>query len=558
MDFGTLQIPIQGSIAMKDKLLEVQDLSVGFDYKNFYKKAVNNFNLQLNEGEAIGLVGESGSGKSLSMLALTRLLPSQASIKSGKILFQGNDLRQLSKKSFHSTISGKEIAMIFQEPMTALNPVYSIGRQLEKVYMRHNYVSVAKARAKALESLEKVKLSDARLRLRQFPHELSGGQRQRVMIALALINNPKILIADEPTTALDVTVQKEIIDLINELRHALDMALIFISHDLSVVSHVADKINFMEKANIVETGATKNILNFPKHKYTKALLNSFWQLDNKPLKIKELSHECTPKPHVQVCNVSKFYKFRESPFKKSKTINAVKNVSFDLYSGETLAIVGESGSGKTTLAKIISGLVKPDKGSVFLGKSLIDQIDSRRRALLIQQVFQDPYSSLNPQKTVRQILHWPLKLHTNMLVYERDLKVVEILQKVGLTKEFMNRYPSQLSGGQRQRVAIARAIILKPKLLLCDEPTSALDATIKSYILDLIQDIKEHLNVGVILISHDISVVKYLADRVLVMYNGEIVEAGSVNEVIGSPQNNYTKNLLQAVFGLPNFEIHKN
>ena len=310
MDFGTLQIPLQGSIAMKDKLLEVQDLNVGFDYKNFYKKAVNNFNLQLNEGEAIGLVGESGSGKSLSMLALTRLLPSQASIKSGKILFQGNDLRQLSKKSFHSTISGKEIAMIFQEPMTALNPVYSIGRQLEKVYMRHNCVSVAKARAKALESLEKVKLSDARLRLRQFPHELSGGQRQRVMIALALINNPRILIADEPTTALDVTVQKEIIDLINELRHALDMALIFISHDLSVVSHVADKINFMEKANIVETGATKNILNFPKHKYTKALLNSFWQLDNKPLKIKELSHECTPKPHVQVCNVSKFYKFR--------------------------------------------------------------------------------------------------------------------------------------------------------------------------------------------------------------------------------------------------------
>ena len=541
---------------MKDLLLEVRGLNVSFNFKNYRKEVVQDFNLTLQRGEALGVVGESGSGKSISMLAITRLLPSQASINSGKIFFMRNDLSNLSNNSFYSIISGNQISMIFQEPMTALNPVYSIGRQLEKAYLRHNKVSRMNARKKAIELLERVKLPHSKQRLLQYPHELSGGQRQRIMIALALINQPKVLIADEPTTALDLTVQREIIDLINELRTALDMALIFISHDLSVVSNVADKLIFMKNARIVEEGETKKILRSPKHEYTKTLLASFENLGSIPSQGKHKPPMQAGEPLVKVCDLSKSYRMTEGLLKKPRIIHAVRRISLKVCAGETLAIVGESGSGKTTLAKMIGGLVKPNEGTVYLKSSRLERIDARSRAKFIQPIFQDPYSSLNPQKTVGQILEWPLKIHENMTLRARKDKLIEVLKKVGLSDEYINRYPNQMSGGQRQRVAIARAIILKPKVLLCDEPTSALDATIQKHVLDLIRDIKDELNAAVILISHDISVVKYLAETVMVMNNGEIVEAGTVDEVMVSPKKNYTKTLLSSVFKLPQFELH--
>ena len=541
---------------MKDLLLEVRGLNVSFNFKNYRKEVVQDFNLTLQRGEALGVVGESGSGKSISMLAITRLLPSQASINSGKIFFMGNDLSNLSNNSFYSIISGNQISMIFQEPMTALNPVYSIGRQLEKAYLRHNKVSRMNARKKAIELLERVKLPHSKQRLLQYPHELSGGQRQRIMIALALINQPKVLIADEPTTALDLTVQREIIDLINELRTALDMALIFISHDLSVVSNVADKLIFMKNARIIEEGETKKILRSPKYEYTKTLLASFENLGSIPSHGKHKPPMQAGEPLVKVCDLSKSYRMTEGLLKKPRIIHAVRRISLKVCAGETLAIVGESGSGKTTLAKMIGGLVKPNEGTVYLKSSRLERIDALSRAKFIQPIFQDPYSSLNPQKTVGQILEWPLKIHENMSLREREDKLIEVLKKVGLSDEYINRYPNQMSGGQRQRVAIARAIILKPKVLLCDEPTSALDATIQKHVLDLIRDIKDELNAAVILISHDISVVKYLAETVMVMNNGEIVEAGTVDEVMVSPKKNYTKTLLSSVFKLPQFELH--
>ena len=540
---------------MKNLLLEVRDLNVSFGFKNFRKAVVHDFNLTLQSGEALGLVGESGSGKSMSMLAVTRLLPSQASINSGKICFMGNDLSNLSDNLFYSRISGNQISMIFQEPMTALNPVYSIGRQLEKAYLRHNKVSGKDARTKAIELLERVKLPHSKQRLQQYPHELSGGQRQRVMIALALINRPKVLIADEPTTALDLTVQREIIDLINELRTALNMALIFISHDLSVVSNVSDKLIFMKNARIIEKGNTKKILRSPKHKYTKTLLASFENLGSKPFQENHKPSMSDREPLVKVCDLSKSYKMSEGLLKKSRIIHAVRRISLEVSAGETLAIVGESGSGKTTLAKMIGGLIKPNGGTVHLKSSQIERIDALSRAKLIQPIFQDPYSSLNPQKTVGQILEWPLKIHESMALRERQEKVIEVLQKVGLSSEYVHRYPNQMSGGQRQRVAIARAVILKPKVLLCDEPTSALDASIQKQVLDLIRDIKDELNAAIILISHDISVVKYLAEKVMVMNNGEIVEAGTVDDVMVSPKKSYTKTLLNSVFTLPQFEL---
>ena len=540
---------------MKNLLLEVRDLNVSFCFKNFQKAVVHDFNLTLQSGEALGLVGESGSGKSISMLAVTRLLPSQASVNSGNICFMGNDLSNLSDNLFYSRISGNQISMIFQEPMTALNPVYSIGRQLEKTYLRHNKVSRMDARTRAIELLERVKLPHSKKRLQQYPHELSGGQRQRVMIALALINRPKVLIADEPTTALDLTVQREIIDLINELRTGLNMALIFISHDLSVVSNVSDKLIFMKNARIIETGNTKKILSSPKHKYTKTLLASFENLGSKVFQDKQKPSMSDCEPLVKVCDLSKSYKMSEGLLKKSRIIHAVRRISLEVSAGETLAIVGESGSGKTTLAKMIGGLIKPNRGTVYLKSSQIEKIDVLSRAKLIQPIFQDPYSSLNPQKTVGQILEWPLKIHESMALRERQEKVIEILQKVGLSSEYVHRYPNQMSGGQRQRVAIARAVILKPKILLCDEPTSALDASIQKQVLDLIRDIKNELNAAIILISHDISVVKYLAEKVMVMNNGEIVEAGTVEDVMVSPKKDYTKTLLNSVFTLPQFEL---
>ena len=527
------------------KFLTIQNLDISFQSSNKNLKTVKNFNLNLNEKESLGIVGESGSGKTLSMLALTRLLPKQAAVSAGSIIFQNKNLNELNNKNFYKEISGKKISMIFQEPMTALNPVHTIGKQLLDTYLYHNNESVDRGTKRALEILDAVRLPKYKQRMGQYPHQLSGGQRQRVMIALALINNPSLLIADEPTTALDVTVQKEIIQLISELRETIGMALIFISHDLGVVSQISDNIMVMENGEIIEEGKTSKVLEKPAHPYTQGLLNCLFKLEDEQKKDK-----IENTPIIRVKEISKSYKLPAKIFKKPEIIYAVKQVSFDVKFGETLAIVGESGSGKSTIAKIINGLINKDEGDIEIKGQKIDNINVSDRAKLIQPVFQDPYSTLNPIHTIGYIVSRPLMINENKSEIEVRNEVVKTLNLVGLSEDYYNRFPNQLSGGQRQRVAIARAIILKPQILICDEPTSALDVTIQSQILDLLSDLKAKLKITIILISHDISVVKYFSDRIIVMYNGEIIESGNSKDIISVPKNNYTKKLMSSVFSL--------
>ena len=528
-----------------NELLKIDNLNISFQSSGSDLKTLKDFSINLKERESLGIVGESGSGKTLSMLALTRLLPKQARITSGSIIFRNKILNNLLNKNFYKEISGNKISMIFQEPMTALNPVHTVGKQLLDTYLYHNDVSFEKGVLRALEILDAVQLSKNKQRMEQYPHQLSGGQRQRVMIALALINNPDLLIADEPTTALDVTVQKEIIQLISKLRETIGMALIFISHDLGVVSQISDNIIVMKDGEIVEKGSTSKVLNKPEHIYTQKLLNCLHKLENDQKKEKLKNS-----PIISARDISKVYKLPAKIFKKPEIIYAVKNVSFDVKIGETLAIVGESGSGKSTVAKIINGLIVKDNGEVKIKGQDIEDISLSKRAKLIQPVFQDPYSTLNPIHTIGYIISRPLVINENQSDYNIKTKVIEILELVGLSKEYYNRFPNQLSGGQRQRVAIARAIILKPQILICDEPTSALDVTIQSQILDLLNDLKQKLKITIILISHDISVVKYFSDRIIVMYNGQIVETGNSEDIINNPKENYTKKLMSSVFSL--------
>ena len=528
-----------------NELLKIDNLNISFQSSGSDLKTLKDFSINLKERESLGIVGESGSGKTLSMLALTRLLPKQARITSGSIIFRNKILNNLLNKNFYKEISGNKISMIFQEPMTALNPVHTVGKQLLDTYLYHNDVSFEKGVSRALEILDAVQLSKNKQRMEQYPHQLSGGQRQRVMIALALINNPDLLIADEPTTALDVTVQKEIIQLISKLRETIGMALIFISHDLGVVSQISDNIIVMKEGEIVEKGSTSKVLNKPEHIYTQKLLNCLHKLENDQKKEKLKNS-----PIISARDISKVYKLPAKIFKKPEIIYAVKNVSFDVKIGETLAIVGESGSGKSTVAKIINGLIVKDNGEVKIKGQDIEDISLSKRAKLIQPVFQDPYSTLNPIHTIGYIISRPLVINENQSDYNIKTKVIEILELVGLSEEYYNRFPNQLSGGQRQRVAIARAIILKPQILICDEPTSALDVTIQSQILDLLNDLKQKLKITIILISHDISVVKYFSDRIIVMYNGQIVETGNSEDIINNPKENYTKKLMSSVFSL--------
>ncbi len=528
---------------MKTSLLEINDLNISFEISKNVLKTVNNFNLSLHEKKTIGIVGESGSGKTISMLGLTRLLPKQAFVEKGSIFFRGQNISKIPNKEFFQKFSGKKISMIFQEPMTALNPVYTIGRQLMETYLFHNNVSRSSAYERAVYFLDAVQLTSVKDRMAQYPHQLSGGQRQRVMIAMALINKPELLIADEPTTALDVTVQKEIVGLIQQLIESFGMALIFISHDLGLVSKTCEDIIVMEKGLIVENGKSKIVLTQPKKSYTKKLLKCLWSLDVYQKKIYKKNTKL-----LEAQNITKTYKLPGSILKSRKIIKAVTNVSFQIFKGETLAIVGESGSGKSTVAKIINGLIEVDSGNVYLEGKKIQNFSPLERALSIQPVFQDPYSTLNPKHTVGFIVGRPLTLNKFLSYNEMQTKVIKILELVGLSKNFVNRFPSQLSGGQRQRVAIARALILEPKILICDEPTSSLDVTIQFQILDLLNELKKRLEITIILISHNISVVKFLSDRVLVMNEGEIIENGNTFDVLNKPRNEYTKKLMSAVF----------
>jgi len=510
-----------------------------------YKKIVSDFNLTLHPGRKLGIVGESGSGKTLSMLALTRLLPSQIEVTGGSIFFNNKNLNTMEKKEFHREFSGKKISMIFQEPMTALNPVYTIGKQLRQAFLIHNKgISKKLSEERARSMLDAVKLNRIEERMRQYPHQLSGGQRQRVLIALALINEPEILIADEPTTALDVTVQKEILELINELCLNFKMSLIFISHDLGVISKVSDEIIVMKDGKIIEEGITKKILKSPKKDYTLGLLKCLWKLE----KGNPSLYTDKKVPFIEVKNIKKEYQLPNRPFSKRKKLSAVEDVSFSVFKGDSVAIVGESGSGKTTIAKIINGLEYPDSGEILINNSPINKIDLFERARLIQPIFQDPYSTLNPNHTIGYVISRPLIIQKRFSSKEIYQNAIKMLKLVELPDTFFYRFPNQLSGGQRQRVSIARALILEPQLLICDEPTSALDVTIQDQILDLLENLKKKLSITIIIISHDISVVKYLSKRILVIKDGKIVESGFTKEVLENPQSSYTKELLSSVF----------
>ena len=510
-----------------------------------YKKIVSDFNLTLHPGRKLGIVGESGSGKTLSMLALNRLLPSQIEVTGGSIFFNNKNLNTMEKKEFHREFSGKKISMIFQEPMTALNPVYTIGKQLRQAFLIHNKgISKKLSEERARSMLDAVKLNRIEERMRQYPHQLSGGQRQRVLIALALINEPEILIADEPTTALDVTVQKEILELINELCLNFKMSLIFISHDLGVISKVSDEIIVMKDGKIIEEGITKKILKSPKKDYTLGLLKCLWKLE----KGNPSLYTDKKVPFIEVKNINKEYQLPNRLFSKRKKLSAVEDVSFSVFKGESVAIVGESGSGKTTIAKIINGLEYPDSGEILINNCPINKIDLFERARLIQPIFQDPYSTLNPNHTIGYVISRPLIIQKRFSSKEIYQNAIKMLKLVELPDTFFYRFPNQLSGGQRQRVSIARALILEPQLLICDEPTSALDVTIQDQILDLLENLKKKLSITIIIISHDISVVKYLSKRILVIKDGKIVESGFTKEVLENPQSSYTKELLSSVF----------
>jgi peptide/nickel transport system ATP-binding protein len=565
-------------------LLEINELTISFQGE----KAIDNISLKINRGETLGIVGESGSGKSLTSLAIMQLLSKQALLDTGKIVLQLKDkekinLTQLSEKELRK-MRGNHIAMIFQEPMTSLNPVMTCGKQVNEVLMLHKDLSKKEATEKTLQLFEEVKLPRAKDIFNSYPHELSGGQKQRIMIAMAMACEPALLIADEPTTALDVSVQQAILDLIQQLKEKYNTTTIFISHDLNLVSNIADQIAVIYQGKIVEKGATKNIFSNPKHSYTKGLLGCRPPL-NKRLKrlplmedflsnsdnddnrlnyllstkneISEVErqkkhfHIYKQKPLLEVKNLAISYPQKKSFFGKVLTeVKAVDLVSFSLFRGETLGLVGESGCGKTSLGRSLLLLNKPSTGKILFEEKEILKFRSkeikafRKKA---QIIFQDPYGSLNPRITAGAAIMEPMTAHNLHKKQDRKHKTIELLEKVGLTPSSFNRYPHEFSGGQRQRISIARALAVEPELLICDESVSALDVSVQAQILNLLNQLKEELKLTFLFISHDLSVVRYMSDRIMVMKAGKIIETKEADELFTTPEHNYTKKLLAAI-----------
>ena len=557
----------------KTSILTVKDLSVSTFSKETETGILNNISFSLKEDEILGIVGESGSGKSITALSILRLLPKTAlKITSGSIEFEDEELTTLSDKLFKSK-RGNKISMIFQEPMSALNPSMTCGDQVSEILKQHTSLSKKELVEETLNLFEKVKLPQPKRVYKGYPHEISGGQMQRVMIAMAIACKPKVLIADEPTTALDVTVQKDIIYLLKELQKETKMSVIFISHDLSLVSEIADRVLVMFQGKIVEQGTVSDIFNRPKHIYTKALLNSRPSLDTRLKKLptiqdymdKSVDREVITKkerdkrhkniyikePLLEIKNLEKEYFSKASLFKNSQGFKAVNDVSFKLYEGETLGLVGESGCGKSTLGNAILQLDKATAGQIlYRGKDITNLSKALIRILRkdIQIIFQDPFSSLNPRIPVGRAIMEPMKVHK---LYNSDKqrkeKAIEILERVGLSVTYFNRYPHEFSGGQRQRIGIARTIALDPKLIICDESVSALDISVQAQVLNLLNELKENFGFTYIFISHDLSVVKYMSDQLLVMNEGKIEEIGEADSIYNKPQKEYTKKLIEAI-----------
>ena len=556
-----------------EDMLTVQNLTIAFKSQDDFIPVVNNISFNLKPNEILGVVGESGSGKSVSTLAISGLLPKKISkITSGNIIFEGTSLLEYSNAQM-TMLRGKEIAMIFQEPMSALNPSMTCGAQVLEIILQHKDITPAKAKVETLQLFEKVKLPRPKDIFKSYPHQISGGQMQRVMIAMAIACKPKILIADEPTTALDVTVQKEIIQLLKALQKETKMSIIFISHDLALVSEIAQRVIVMHKGNIVEEGKTEDIFLQPKQLYTKALIaskpNTKIHLKRLPT-VSDFVNNTVPtetisdnerrlfrkqlfeqKPLLEVVNVDKEFYSNAGLFSKATIVKAVNNVSFKVYEGETLGLVGESGCGKSTLGNVILQLHKATKGKVFYKGEDITKLKSKALRVLrkdIQLIFQDPFSSLNPRITVGKAIEEPMKVHK---LYknddERKEKVISILKRVGLDASHYYRYPHEFSGGQRQRIGIARTIALQPKLIVCDESVSALDISVQAQVLNLLNELKEDFGFTYIFISHDLSVVKYMADELIVMNKGQIEEQGDPDHIYENPKTHYTKRLIAAI-----------
>jgi microcin C transport system ATP-binding protein len=534
-------------------LLEIDNLNAWFTVESDTgamedRQVLNNVSLTVGKGETVALVGESGSGKSVTALSILRLPEENTPIRyTGEIRFGGVNLFSLSPRDIRS-YRGNRVAMIFQEPMISLNPVYPIGKQLIEPLLLHRSLSQTAARAEAIRLLERTGIEHPAERLDVFPHQLSGGQRQRVMIAMALACRPDLLIADEPTTALDVTIQTQILELIKDIQQEYGMAVLLITHDLAMVRKMASSIHIMREGSIVEHGAADRIFNLPEHAYTRRLLAS---VNHAPPAAKE------PGPTLLTAQALSC-RFRMKAglqglfSRKVRTITAVDQVSLSIPAGTTCGIVGESGSGKTTLGMAILKLVKSEGGILFDGQDLQPLASAAMRPLRkeIQVVFQDPYSSLSPRLTVMDIISEGLRIHYRDQTRSRQKALVEAtLAEVGLEPEIGHRYPHEFSGGQRQRIAIARAIILRPRFMILDEPTSALDMTIQAQIIELLKDLQRRYAMTYMFISHDLRVVRALADQIIVMQHGRIVEAGPAAEVFSHPRQEYTQTLFQAAFG---------
>ena len=557
---------------MQNNLLEIDQLSIAFSTEKRHQTVVRNISYSLKTNEILGIVGESGSGKSVSSLAIMGLLPKKISkLESGYIRFEDKELTSIAHKDFRK-IRGKEISMIFQEPMSSLNPSLKCGTQVMEILFQHSSMTSKEAKEETLALFKKVKLPRPASIFDSYPHQISGGQKQRVMIAMAIACKPKILIADEPTTALDVTVQKEIIALLRDLQKETGMSIIFISHDLSLVSEIADSIVVMYKGEIVEKGATNKIFSNPQHTYTKALLNARPPLNKRLEKLatikdfldgsfepkiisedkrKEIQAKIYEQPPIlEVINIEKTYFSKAGLFKKD-ALKAVNNVSFKLYEGETLGLVGESGCGKSTLGNTILQLDKATAGTILYKGKDITQLNKKALRELrkeVQIIFQDPYSSLNPRIPIGKAISEPMKVH-KIYTSEKDRKkkTIDILERVGLSEEHYSRYPHEFSGGQRQRVGIARTIALNPKLIVCDESVSALDISVQAQVLNLLNELKETFGFTYIFISHDLAVVKFMADQLLVMNNGKIEELGDADLIYSNPTSSYTKKLIDAI-----------
>lgn len=563
---------------MSDNLLEIKNLSVEFKTGNEVMRAVNGLNLSIKKGQTVGLVGESGSGKSVTSLSILGLIPNPpGEVVSGEILFEGKDLLKKSEAQMRK-IRGNDISMIFQEPMTSLNPVFKVGAQIAETIMIHKNLSKSEALKEAIVLMDQVGIPNPKMRANSYPHELSGGQKQRIMIAMAIACEPKLLICDEPTTALDVTIQKQVLELISNLQKKYEMGVLFITHDLSVIADIADDVVVMYKSNVVEQGKTKEIFESAKHPYSKGLLacrpglevnpkrlltvNDYMDVDGNELTVsaeklktftKDYSFDEDKNPVIlKVENLKTYFPIKAGFFRQTiGHVKAVDDVSFELRKGKTLGLVGESGCGKTTLGRSLLRLIEPTEGKTYYKDKCLNDLsrsELRKMRSKLQVIFQDPYSSLNPRMTIGQILTEPMDIHQIGVNKEERLdKAAALLKKVSLHPDHMYRYPHQFSGGQRQRIAIARALATNPEFIVCDESVSALDVSVQAQVLNLLLDLQDELDLTYIFISHDLSVVNFISDDVGVMYQGKILEYGSADQIYRNPEMNYTKRLLSAI-----------